>query len=76
MIENNIEDGSKIRLKRVITEKTRPDTNSNNIVNANLGYNNLNSVLKNVEEDRVVKYIKLPKTETAKIQESNIIKEI
>ena len=77
MILNNIEDESK--LKRVITEKTRPDTDTiNNLCNGNLGYNNLNSVLKNVEEDRVIQIIKIPKTETAKIEEkdNNIIKEI
>ena len=40
--------------------------------NENFGYNNLNSVLKNIDEDRVVKYIKIPKTETAKIEESKM----
>ena len=72
---NNLVDENKSKLKRVITEKTRPDTNTNNLCNGNYGFNNLNSVLKNLDEDRVVKYIKIPKTETAKI-EDNIIKEM
>ena len=67
MILYNLVDGEKI-LKRVITEKTRPET-SNNLDNPNLAYNNLNSVLKNIKEDNVVKYIKIPKTETAKIED-------
>ena len=67
---------NKIKLKRVITEKTRPDTDTlNNLVNGNLGYNNLNSILKNVDKDRIVQYIKVTKHETAKIDD-NIIKEI
>ena len=75
MIVNNLGDeDKKDKLKRVITEKTRPDT-ANNLVTGNLGYNNLNSILKNVKEDQVVTYIKIPKTETAKI-EDDIIKEI
>ena len=72
---NNLVDENKSKLKRVITEKTRPDTNTNNLCNGNYGFNNLNSVLKNLDDDRVVKYIKIPKTETAKI-EDNIIKEM
>ena len=76
MIVNNVVEENKSKLKRVITEKTttRPDT-INNLYNGNFGYNNLNSVLKNIDDDRVVKYIKIPKTETAKIDD-NIIKEI
>ena len=67
---------NKIKLKRVITEKTRPDTDTvNNLANGNLGYNNLNSILKDVDKDRVVQYIKITKHETAKIDD-NIIKEI
>ena len=79
MIVNNIGTESKSKLQRVITEKTRPETDTiNNLCNGKLGYNNLNSVLKNVDEDRVIKIIQIPKTETAKIQEkdNNIIKEI
>ena len=79
MIVNNINDigeEGKNKLKRVKTQKTRPETDTtNNLINGNLGFNNLNSVLKNVDKDRVVQYIKIPKTETAKI-EDNIIKEI
>ena len=73
MIVNHEIEENKSKIKRVITEKatTRPDT----VNNCNFGYNNLNSVLKNVDDDRVVHYIKIPKTETAKI-EDNIIKEI
>ena len=67
---------NKIKLKRVITQKTRPDTDTiNNLANGNLGYNNLNSILKNADKDRVVQYIKITKHETAKIDD-NIIKEI
>ena len=76
MIVNNLGEENKSKLKRVKTEKTRPDTDTvNNLCNGNIGYNNLNSVLKNIDEDRVVQYIKIPKTETAKI-EDYIIKEI
>ena len=67
MIVNNSGDGEK-KLKRVKTEKTRPET-SNNLDNPNLAYNNLNSVLKNMKEDNVVKYIKIPKTETTRIED-------
>ena len=76
IVNNNIIDenkNNKSKLKRITsTENTRPDTN---LFNGNFGYNNLNSVLKNVDEDRVVQIIKIPKTETAKIDD-NIIKEI
>ena len=68
MIENNIADGEISKLKRVITQKTRPET-SNILDNVNLAFNNLNSVLKNVKEDNVVQYINIPKTETAKIED-------
>ena len=74
MIVNNLGDEDKSKLKRVITENTKPDT-VNNLAAGNFGFNNLNSILKNVDEDRVVKYLKIPKTETAKI-EDNIIKEM
>ncbi len=75
MIVNNVSDenNNKNKIKRVITnENTRPDTN---LCNGNFGYNNLNSVLENLGEDRVVQIIKIPKTKTARI-EDNIIKEI
>ena len=47
MIESELDIETKIKLKRAITEKTRPDTASNQAMNL-LGYNNLNSVLKNL----------------------------
>ncbi len=74
MIVNNMGEEDKSKLDGVITEKTRPDT-ANNTNHMNFGYNNLNSVLKKVDDDRHVKYIKIPKTETTKIND-NIIKEI
>ena len=74
--ENNIINEKESIVKRVISEKTRPETTTNNnLCCGNFGYNNLNSVLKKVGDDRVVKYIKIPKTETVKI-DNNIIKEI
>jgi len=72
IVNNNVTDENKSKLKRVITEKTGPETN-NNI--GNEGNNNLNSVLQKVGQDRMVQYITIPKTETAKF-EGNIIKEI
>ena len=73
---NNISEEDKNRLRRVITEKTRTDTDTmHNLAHGNLGFNNLNSILKNVDKDRVVQYIKIQKHETAKIDD-NIIKEI
>ena len=71
MIVNNLQNINNSKIKRVITEKTGPET-INNLGNGNFGYNNLNSVLKNIDEDRVVKYIKIQKTETAKIEESKM----
>ena len=71
---NNLADEGMTKLKQIVSERTKPDT-VNNLGNGNLGFNNLNSVLKNVGESRVVKYIQIPKTETVKI-EDNIIKEI
>ena len=68
MIVNNLGDGETSKLKRVITEKTRPET-SNLLENANLANNKLNSVLKNMKEGNCVQYIKIPKTETAKIED-------
>ena len=49
MIENHLILDTKVNLNRAITEKTRPETASNQ-VNAVFGYNNLNSVLKNVDD--------------------------
>ena len=72
IVNNNVTDENKSKLKRVITEKTGPETNNNP---GNEGYNNLNSVLQKVGHDRMVQYITIPKTETAKI-EGNTIKEI
>ena len=75
-VVDNIIDENKSKLKRVITEKTRPDTDIvNNLCNGNFGFNNLNSVLKNLDGDRIIQYIKIPKTDTVKI-EDNIKKEI
>ena len=39
MIVNNIVDENKSKLKRVISERTRPDT-VNNLYNVTSGYNN------------------------------------
>jgi hypothetical protein len=72
IVNNNAIDENKIKLKRVITEKTGPETNNNP---GNEGYNNSNSVLQKVGHDRMVQYITIPKTETAKI-EGNEIKDI
>ena len=72
IVNNNVIDENKSKLKRVITEKTGPETNNNP---GNEGYNNLNSVLQKVGQDKMVQYITIPKTETAKI-EGKIIKEI
>ena len=69
MIVNNLGDGEKSKVKRIISERTRPET-SNILDNANFGFNNLNSVLKNMKGDNVVQYIKIPKIETAKIEDS------
>ena len=75
MLENHLDVDTKVNLNRAITEKTRPDTASNQ-VNAVFGYNNLNSVLKNVDEERCVKYIDMPRMETAKINSNNMVKDI
>ena len=72
IVNNNVIDENKSKLKRVITEKTGPETNNNP---GNEGYNNLNSVLQKVGKDRMVQYITIPKTETGKI-EGNEIKDI
>ena len=75
MIENHLILDTKVNLNRAITEKTRPETASNQF-NGVFGYNNLNSVLKNVDDERCVKYIDMPRMETAKINNNNIIKDI
>ena len=75
MLENSPENDLNIKLNRAITEKTRPDTVSNQY-NGPIFYNNLNSVLKNVDEERCVKYIDMPRMETAKINNNNMVKDI
>jgi hypothetical protein len=75
MLENHLDIDTKINLNRAITEKTRPETASNQ-ANAVLGYNNLNSILKNVEDERCVQYINIPRMETAKINNNKIVNEI
>ena len=70
MLENHLDVDTKVNLNRAITEKTRPETASNQ-VNAVLGYNNLNSVLKNVDDERCVQYINIQRMETAKINNLN-----
>ena len=75
MLENSPENDLNIKLNRAITEKTRPDTVSNQY-NGPIFYNNLNSVLKNVDEERCVKYINMPRMETAKIKNNNMVKDI
>ena len=76
MIVNNVNnnillENNKFQLKRVITENTRPDTDIvNNLCNGNFGFNNLNSVLKNLEDDRIIQYIKVSKTDTTKIADT------
>ena len=75
MLESEIDLETKIKLKRAITEKTRPDTASNQVNNV-LGYNNLNSVLKNLDDERCVQYINVPRVETAKINTNNMVKDI
>ena len=72
LVNNNVTDEDKSKLKRVITEKTGPETNNNP---GNEGYNNLISVLQKVGQDKMVQYITIPKTETAKI-DGKIIEEI
>ena len=75
MLENHLDIETKVNLNRAITEKTRPETSSNQ-ANCLLGYNNLNSILKNVDDERCVQYINIPRTETAKINNNNIVKDI
>ena len=75
MLENSQENEINIKLNRAITEKTRPDTVSNQY-NGPIFYNNLNSVLKNVDEEHCVKYIDMPRMETAKINSNNMVKDI
>ena len=75
MLENSPENEINIKLNRAITEKTRPETVSNQY-NGPIFYNNLNSVLKNVDEEHCVKYIDMPRMETAKINSNNMVKDI
>ena len=75
MLENSPENEINIKLNRAITEKTRPDTVSNQY-NGPIFYNNLNSVLKNVDDEHCVKYIDMPRMETAKINNNNMVKDI
>ena len=75
MIDNQLELKIKINLKRAITEKTRSETISNQPNNP-IGYNNLNSVLRDVDEERCVQYIDVPRMETAKLNANNMVKDI
>ena len=76
MIENQIiEIGKKLKLDNSITEKTRPDTNSN-LGNNPRGINNLNSILKKMDGETGVQYMEMPRMETAKINTNNMIKEL
>ena len=75
MLENSPENEINIKLNRAITEKTRPDTVSNQY-NGPIFYNNLNSVLKNVDEEHCVKYIDMQRMETEKINSNNMVKDI
>ena len=65
IVNNNVTDENKSKLKRVITEKTGPETNNNP---GNEGYNNLNSVLQKVGKDRMVQYITIPKQKQEKLK--------
>ena len=69
MIANkNMNDEEDIKLKREITGKTGPDT-INNQANLNSGYKNLNSVLNEVNQVKIVQYISIPKIENEIIKE-------
>ena len=61
--ENYPELELKTNLKRVITQKTGPDT-LNKALNSPIDTNNLNSVLKNVEDDKVFNYLNVQRTQT------------
>lgn len=74
-MDNHLDLDTNIKLNRAITEKTRPDTVSNQC-NGPIVYNNLNSVLKNIDEEHCVQYIDMPRLETAKIKNNNMIKDI
>jgi hypothetical protein len=66
MIANrNVNDEEDIKLKREITEKTGPDT-LNNQGNWNSGYKILNSVLNEVNQDKIAQYITIPENEIIK----------
>ena len=76
MLENPSDLENNLKLKRAITtEKTGPDTATNHF-NGPMGYNNLNSVLKNVDDEHCVQYINMPRMETAKITNNNMAKDI
>ena len=73
--ENQPEIDSKVKLKRIITEKTRPDTLTKGLI-SHYDNNNLNSVLKNADTDRVLQIIKVQRTETAGVGENKLSKDI
>ena len=78
MVENQIVIiEPRIKLTQSITEKTRPESNSNsNICNNIRGNNNLNSILKKMDDETGLQYIDMPRIETAKINNNNMIKEL
>ena len=66
MIANrNVNDEEDIKLKREVTEKTGPDT-LNNQGNWNSGLKILNSVLNEVNQDKIIQYITIPENEIIK----------
>ena len=73
MQENQIiEIESKIKLIHSITSKTKPETDSkfdNNV----MGNNNLNSILHKIDDETGLHYIDMPRTETSKINNKNIM---
>ncbi len=72
MVENQIVIiEPRIKLTQSITEKTRPESNSN-ICNNIRGNNNLNSILKKMDDETGLQYIDMPRIETAKINNNNI----
>ena len=76
MVENQIVIiEPRIKLTQSITEKTRPESNSN-ICNNIRGNNNLNSILKKMDDETGLQYIDMPRIETAKINNNNMIKEL
>ena len=76
MVENQIVIiEPRTKLTQSITEKTRPESNSN-ICNNIRGNNNLNSILKKMDDETGLQYIDMPRIETAKINNNNMIKEL